>query len=283
MNTPTSTSPIIEKLRKLIAHEQSARSIGNMNEAEAFAGKIQELLTSHKLSMSEVEFETRETTEPIDWERVNLRTEVSGSNRANIAWRVYIARAIALANSCVVVNARGCRGTSFFFVGRTSDRELSKMLYVYLIDLGEEMAAKSAKDNRKIQQLKFNVDKDINSFNLPPWAAAAFNSWMKQYRESWKTGFGEVVSKRITTRYEEMLKAQHTASGETGALVHIRKDALAVRNFLAGKVSQGRGRMSADQSNADGLAHGRKTGSAVNLSPNRFGESTGRTSRLLGA
>ena len=48
-------NPIIEKLRKLIAHEKSARSIGNIHEAEAFASRIQTLLDEHKLSMGEVE------------------------------------------------------------------------------------------------------------------------------------------------------------------------------------------------------------------------------------
>ena len=54
------TDQIIEKLRKLIAHEQSARTIGNIAEAEAFASKIQDLLTAHKLDMSEVDFQARD-------------------------------------------------------------------------------------------------------------------------------------------------------------------------------------------------------------------------------
>lgn len=50
-------NPIIEKLRKLIAMEQSARSIGSLAEAEAFASKVQELLSKHKLEMSEIELD----------------------------------------------------------------------------------------------------------------------------------------------------------------------------------------------------------------------------------
>lgn len=45
---------VIDKIRKLIRHERSARGIGSAAEAEAFAGKIHELLLQHKISMSEV-------------------------------------------------------------------------------------------------------------------------------------------------------------------------------------------------------------------------------------
>jgi hypothetical protein len=57
---------IVAKLRKLVAHERSTRSIGSLAEAETFAAKIQDLLTAHKLSMSEIDFQAREEGEPID-------------------------------------------------------------------------------------------------------------------------------------------------------------------------------------------------------------------------
>ena len=47
---------VIDKLRKIMAHAASAREIGNLAEAEAFAAKAQELLLRHKLDMTEVEF-----------------------------------------------------------------------------------------------------------------------------------------------------------------------------------------------------------------------------------
>ena len=271
---------IIDKLRKLIAHEQSARSIGNQVEAEAFAGRIQELLTAHKLSMSEIEFEEREAAEPIDFERVDLRTEVRGSNRANLAWRVFIARAVAEANSCAVVNLAGTRGTAFSFVGRTSDRQLAKVLYLYLVELGEELATKAAKEDREVQRLKFNLSKGIMSYDVPKWVDTAFNAWMKSYRESWKVGFGEAVAKRIKDRYTEIINAQQ---GAGAAIIHIKKDALAVQDYLRGKTHKTRGSMGRDDSNQDGYKRGQNTGNAVNLSPNRFAGTTGRTARLLGA
>lgn len=275
------TDQIIEKLRKLIAHEQSARTIGNLAEAEAFASKIQDLLTAHKLDMSEVDFQAREDGEPIDWERVDADELDCQGNKTKVYWRVVLARAIAKVNSCQIVNNTSSRGRSFFFVGRTSDRQLAKILYVYLVELGEEICAKAAKEDREIQTLKFNVRNNISDYAVPTWAQAAFRQWMKNYRESWKVGFGEAVAKRLVDRYEETLKAQAAVSAN--AIVHIKRDALAVEDFLKGKTQKGRGRLTVNNSNADGYARGQKTGNAVNLSPRTFNGTTGRTARLLGA
>jgi len=265
--------PMIEKLRKLIAHEQSTRSIGNLQEAEAFAAKIQDLLTAHKLSMSEVDFQEREDGEPIDWERVD------GSTR--VFWRVGIAHTIAKINSCQVVNASRSFGKSFFFVGRTSDRQMAKILYTYLVELGEELCDKAAREDRKVQSLKFNVMNNIMDWNIPTWAAAAFRRWMKSYKESWKTGFSAAIVSRLEARYEETMKAQ--AQTSANAIIHIKKDALDVLDYLKGKTRKRHSRPARDESNADGYKRGQSTGNAVNLSPNRFTGTTGRASRLLGA
>ena len=271
-------NPMIEKLRKLITHEQSARAIGSLAEAEAFAARIQDLLTAHKLDMSEVDFQAREDGEPIDWECVDGKEINRGGNRTKVYWRQKIARVVAAVNSCQVVNNTSSRGTSFFFVGRTSDRQLAKILYLHLVELGEELVAKAARADREIQGLKFNMRNMISDYNIPTWAKAAFNRWMKEYRESWKNGFGDAIAARLQTRYDETLKAQAAVSAN--AIVHINRDALAVQNFLAGKTKRSRGIGSSNR-NGDGYAKGQSTGNAVNLSPNRLAER--RPSHMLGS
>ena len=289
--TEQSKNPMIEKLRKLIAHERSARSIGNMQEAEAFASRVQDLLTAHKLSMSEVDFQEREEGEPIDWERVDGRDIEGSSMKTRTYWRVTIANAIAGVNSCMIVNASGSRGTSFFFVGRTSDRQLAKILYVYLVELGEELCLKAAKENKPEQRdvftarwrntVKENFGEDSVFMPEPTWAEKGFRKWMKDYRESWKTGFGDAIAKRLKERYEETLKAQAQVS--LNAIVHIKRDALAVREYLKGKTKKGRGILTGNNANQEGYAAGQSTGNAVNLSPHTFADATGRASRLLGS
>lgn len=53
---------IIEKLRKLIRHERSAREIGSIAEAEAFAERIQSLCDEYNLSISEIDIDEINST-----------------------------------------------------------------------------------------------------------------------------------------------------------------------------------------------------------------------------
>lgn len=54
---------IKDKLRKLIAKEESAREIGNQAEAEAFASKVQQLLLQYELDLGDIKSQTAETIE----------------------------------------------------------------------------------------------------------------------------------------------------------------------------------------------------------------------------
>jgi len=266
-----SNSPIIEKLRKLMAHEQSARAIDSLLEAEAFAEKIQNLLTEYKLSMTEIEFDAREEGEPIDWENVSGDEINVGGKKIRQYWRMKLANGIAEVNSCQAIG-RGARSNSFAFVGRTTDRELCKVLYLYMVELGEELVKRCAKDEREVQKLKFNrevqklkfyLTKGIMAYDVPDWANAAFNAWMKDFRESWKSGFADAIYKRLKDRYEQALR---DATGQN-AIIHIKKDALAVEDFLKGKIRMGRSPGKASGSD-DGYSKGKATGNTVNLNSN---------------
>jgi len=274
-------NPMIEKLRKLIAHERSARSIGNLLEAEAFAAKIQDLLTAHKLEMSEVDFQEREKAEPVGWEPVDGTAMRGRSKKSHIFWRMLLANTVAEVNGCIMV-CDDIDDRVIYFVGRTSDRALTKMLYVYLVELGEELCFRSALEQRTAQFKQFA---DLNHLTMPPEVllclprfAKAFSKWMKNYRDSWKVGFADAVANRLKVRYAETIAAHQTA----GAIIHIKKDALAAREFLAGKTKHG-GTVQASLRNEDGLRAGKHTGEAVNLSPHTFAGATGRASRLLGS
>ena len=274
---------IIEKLRKLIAHEQSARSIGNLHEAEAFASKIQSMLDEYKLSMDEIAYSQREVDEPIDWEPVTAdeidHTETYGTKRLKTHWQQQIAQAVARSNSCTLVNATGNKG-KIFFVGRTTDRQLCKMLYIYLVELGEELCEKAAKEDVTVQRDRFNAEKYGYGpgRDVPTWDAVAFRGWMKDYRKSWRRGFSDAIAARLKEAHDE---TEVKAAG-TCALVHMKKDALAVKEFLQHKVHRGAGNR-VSGSNIDGYARGKSTGGAVALTPNRFApRPSGKVVGLLG-
>ena len=92
---------------------------------------------------------------------------------------------------------------------------------------------------------------------------------------------GDAVSKRLNDQYDATMAAQEAAG--SGAIIHIKRDALAVREFLRGKIYVNRGRLHGSQGNEDGYGRGHSTGSAVALTPRVFHNASGRASRLLGS
>lgn len=48
---------ILEKIKKLIAHQKSAQEMGSVKEAEAFAKKVQNLLDKYNISLQDIPFE----------------------------------------------------------------------------------------------------------------------------------------------------------------------------------------------------------------------------------
>lgn len=85
---------VIDKVQKLHAHAESAKKIGNEAEAQAFAAKVQELLTQYKLSMSDVEFARRDDEDPIDQAEVNLTKHGFRTKQVRIEWQEMLAAVI---------------------------------------------------------------------------------------------------------------------------------------------------------------------------------------------
>jgi len=122
---------ILSRLRKMIAHEESARTIGSVKEAEAFAEKITELLATHKLSMSEVEFFEHVEAEPVG--RETFRPDDHGLKRSGkrIWWQEELADIVAKANQCRILVRPGSNIVTF--VGRTTDRQVTAYQYAMLV------------------------------------------------------------------------------------------------------------------------------------------------------
>ena len=140
---------IVEKLRKLVEHERSARGIGNLEEAETFAAKIQELLVRHKLEMSDVEYRAEEEDEPVLKEFIPAEewTGVSSTLRLK-NWIGILVATVAKANFCQAVRS----GKGIYLVGRQSDREASKLMFQYLYEIAVEVAPREAQAYTRMEQ-----------------------------------------------------------------------------------------------------------------------------------
>lgn len=279
---------IIEKLRKLIAHEVSARSIGNIEEANAFADRIQTLLTAHRIEVSDVQLEKQRKSETIGFIQVDERYIRTSVRTTTVWWKMVLANTIAEHNSCryvgLPVKAKNSHRI-FLFVGHTSNREICKMLYIYFVELAEDICKTNEKASRQEQAAIFNK---VNNLSMPDWvkqvapnalvppyAEKAFKQWMKHYRNAWFVGFSDALVTRMSER--------HAAPSNQPGLVLIKRDALEVKNALEGQLDKkNRKEVKADVKSLDGLDAGVHTGEAVSLSPTTFPGAKGRASRLLG-
>lgn len=220
-----SRESVLESLKKMIEHERSSREVGNVQEAEAFAARIQRLLTEHKLDMTEVEWEAREAGEPIDWSFVRPSDVGFHGKRQRVGWQIYLANGIAEANTCEAVMSKG---NSMYFVGRTTDRGVCATMFLYLLKIAKELAEKDALASMNDQREEFIEAKGY-------YDARRFLAWMQDYRKAWYQGFVFAIVQRLET---ETKKVQEEKNNEL-AMIHIAKDRELIKVEVATKSSEG--------------------------------------------
>lgn len=188
---------IIELLKKVIAQEKSEREIGNLAAAETFAAKVQELLTKHKLNMTDVEFAAEEANEPILAECVSSDDLLClNAKTKNDRWHSILISTIADANFCQVICGKSNR---FVIVGRDSDRQVVKMMFTYLAQACVEMARREANSARC----------KIGFFSGDRRGKSAAN---RVFISSFKTGFALAINTRLQAKRLE-LKAGAQSQG----------------------------------------------------------------------
>ncbi|QNI37501.1 DUF2786 domain-containing protein [Edaphobacter albus] len=206
---------IIDKLQKLISHERSAREIGNVAEAEAFASKVQRLLAEHKLTMSEVEFEAQDKDNPINCEDATF----PGSSTP--AWMKYLSHGIASSCFCEVYSI--ARANTQTFVGRDSDRLAAVEMYRYLVATANNLCKKETKTFTEkpafvlLNKLARHGSKE---------ACAMKSRHLRAFKASFLLGFGTAIYKRLM---DDKRVAEGNASEQAFGL--ILRDSVAIRRF----------------------------------------------------
>lgn len=218
------TDRIIDKLKKLLRHQESAAKIGSQAEAEAFAERIQELLTTHSLEMSDIEYEEQEHAEPIDEEHVSAKDLGIKYERKRIEWQEDLAMAIAHNNHCrtLVTNYNN----TAFFVGRKSDRELCVTLFRYFLRLIIEMSEKAALEAKDAERQE--LQRKHGSY----YTGADLRWRMRDFRRSYCAGFSSAIQSRL---YEQRRNLEQQVAPESTALVHLRNTKEAINAYLHDK------------------------------------------------
>lgn len=266
-------TPIIEKLQKLIAHEQSARKIGNQAEAEAFAGRIQELLTKHKLSMGDLEFDQQEAAEPIKREHVKMSDVGLKNDHKRVQWTEYLASGIAEVNCCRALVFPGWNGITI--VGRESDRQAVIWLFGFLARTAQDLATKEAKTYRDTPD--FTLDSLVAVVKRGIETKSAEARAVKRFKSSFLLGFAVAVVRRLeeqkkaTAGAAEMQAAVNAAGGRSTALARIDRADKAVKDFVESEV-KGTARERKVDVEGHGFSRGFDAGQKANITGKVLGE-----------
>lgn len=231
---------VINLLRKLMAQADGERAVGNMAAAEAFAAKAQELLLKHKLEMSDVEFAAEELNEPVLGEVIVgdelLEAKYKYDRKRSDNWVTTLMQACALANFCKILVHR-CGKNTITLVGRETDRETAKALFIYLSKACIEMAPREADMNGAYERIERRT-------------------WIS----SFKLGFACAISNRLDRKLEQ-LKAGTPEQGLIRIDQMVRSTEKKFKELFPNTVKTGGG----SASNSDGFSSGNTYGSRIGI------------------
>lgn len=264
---PKPKEEIIDKLAKMLRHEQSARYIGSIAEAEAFATQIQALLSKHGLEMSEIDIAERES-DPIDqeWAFSHDKESAVPSEGRRVEWQEELAEKIARSNSCALLITQ--RSNSVCFVGRPSDRRICLALFRYFTRLALGLSEKAATEQRETQRQKCKMRFGWN------YSAARFRWWMVAFRKSFCSGFGYAIGSRLTEQARTAENAAESVPEQSNALIHLRNNREAVAQYVEDLFKDRKRRKRQDnidaeqdsyRQNWDGFNQGKEAGQGVAL------------------
>lgn len=227
---------ILDRVRKLYRHANSAKELGNEAEAAAFAAKVQELVLQHRLDMTAIEQEEMERTEPVEEETIEaselgLRVKLYATRQS---WFGILINGCAPMSFCRVIgsSSNGQRNR-YHIIGRKSDRENLKQLVAYLTAACYDMAQEAA--------------------------ASAFNK--RSFLHGFRLGFAGAVGRRLRVEREKLMQSSTTSR----AIVLVNKATADVDAFVKAKYTKLVNNRSARFSNQAGFSAGSKYGEAIGI------------------
>lgn len=118
---------IIQRIKKLLKHAESAKELGSKEEAQAFAGKANELLMEHNLSMLDVaqSAEGDAFSEYVYGEKISYKDNQSGSR-----WKFELITVLTYFNLCNFTFNRGLK--TFRVYGKMQNVDVVVWMYNFL-------------------------------------------------------------------------------------------------------------------------------------------------------
>lgn len=193
---------IIETVKKLIAHEQSARSIDSIEEANAFAARVTALMREYRLERHEVEPSVIDAMDFTEYGMTHVTTYTAACGE-QAPWQAFVFDVICSAHACQVVVISELR--TFFVAGQNVDRAVACALSAAIVNSIEYLG-----------ELKWREAQSLDAAVLMGFVGES------DYKESYRIGFVQALQRR--------LKEEEAA--ETEALVLIGKALVKVGRFV---------------------------------------------------
>lgn len=147
----TDQEKLLDRIRKLHAKATSAHHMGSMEEAQAFAAKVNELLLKHRLEMSDLEMTEMEVNEPVDEAFIAVDpTGALRTKRKRVAWIERMASTIASAHFCKILVVRG--SANIFLVGRKRDRDVAEWMIQWMVPFVWKLSEREMVKARKTEK-----------------------------------------------------------------------------------------------------------------------------------
>ncbi len=211
------SNDILKKLRKLIEHEKSARAIGSLHEADAFAQKISELCDRYRIAVADVpEAERPDDIQVAKWDpaMAEMRELRRQSN-----WQRKMACGVAYGHFCELLVYPGSNAVSF--VGTVADVEIACAMLTILC-----RAAVASCDTARRRHQNFQPNQYLFGFALAiairyreqrekqeSQHSDAVQALVRQTNEKIRQKFSNIpISKRPKEpRYNESMQAGYDA------------------------------------------------------------------------
>lgn len=246
---------IIDKIRKLHAHAESAQKIGSEQEAQAFAQMVNRLLNQHRLELTDIQFEEQRKNEPVGEAEIDFRRHGDSyrgkktewrEKHQRIEWIEKLAGIVARAHSCQIMVLE--KSNRLWLAGTETNRQIAEYVLITLMRAAEKL---SWDEYAKF----FYKSRDEGHVTRA-----------RGFRHAWLIGFIDRIDERFA---EEKQKMRGHPTGT--ALVRYDRERMDVQEFLKNK---GRAKNTPTRSvhNLHGIVAGRQKADEMNLDANAVRE-----------
>jgi len=207
---------ILTKIKKLKAMEESAREIGNENEALAFAARVQQMLHSYKLEMAQVDEIDLDAEDAIEVDREFFTWDEAGIERTKKRshWLIALADYVCHYNGCKVHGVH--KSNMVGIVGTESSRAVVTWLLVTLARYGRESMEKAYRT--EYYQAKKRDEEEGGDYHRMN---------MKGFRRAFVSAYVSAIGQRMKKQWEDDQAKNCTERG----LMIIDKEKEAVEDF----------------------------------------------------